>query len=162
MGGHAEQVTDGHNPGAADPIDLKIKGFAQGLDAWDRQPLPCAWVAACLGGRCASQFTRFTAFNGNETRTKTVRTRIVLVAIRLVDLPLATQGGFERLDRQAIALRRTIATAFADVGIYDEALCRIRILLAVAATSFFAGTGLVVNKSGHARDFAQLPLKRIK
>src|ERR1700704_6140485 len=94
----------------------------------------------------------------DETRAEPLDAGKVLVAVRLVDPPLATEFGLQRLHRDAIGGLRAIAAAFADAFIDEDALRRIRIEPALAATALFRRTGLVVDQDREAFDVAQFLL----
>ncbi|MFN7674095.1 MAG: hypothetical protein ACK5OV_01620, partial [bacterium] len=57
------------------------------------------------------------AFNCHERRAEAVHTARILVARRLVNLPLSAKIGFERMDGQAIGLLGTIATTLTHGGV---------------------------------------------
>ena len=84
--------------------------------------------------------------------------RVVLVAGVLVDAALAAELGLQRLDRQAVALHRAVAAAFAHQLVDDHALGRVDHRAALAAAALLGGAGLVVDDDGDARDLAQLAL----
>src|SRR5258708_15046126 len=98
----------------------------------------------------------------DKTRTKSLDAGIVLVAVRLVDLPLAAEFGVERLHRNAIRGLRAVAAAFADEVVDEDALRRIRIQSSLAAAALFGGGGLVVDQNGDALDLAQVALKSVQ
>src|SRR3546814_1153835 len=62
---------------------------------------------------------------------------IVLVAVRLIDLPLATQFSFLGPDANAVGLDRAVAAPLAHCRIDEHALCGIGELAALAPTSLF-------------------------
>ena len=76
---------------------------------------------------------------------KPLTQRVVQVAGALVDAPLAAELGFHRLDRQAVALHRAVAAAFAHQLVDDHALVRRGQLAALAAAALLGGAGLVVD-----------------
>src|SRR5258708_36555946 len=94
----------------------------------------------------------------DKTRTKSLDAGIVLVAVRLVDLPLAAEFGVERLHRNAVRGLRAVAAAFADEVVDEDALRRIRIEPALAAAPFFGGAGLVVGQNREAFYLAEFAL----
>lgn len=59
---------------------------------------------------------------------------------------------------QAIGLHGTVTAAFTHVVVDERPLCRVRKLLALAATAFLGGAGLVVDQYGTAGNFPQFPL----
>src|ERR1700709_1384882 len=98
----------------------------------------------------------------DETRAKPVDAGKVLIAVRLIDPPLAAEFGLQRLHRDAIGGLRAVAAAFADARIDEDALRRVRIEPALSATALFRRTGLVVDQDRKAFDVAQLPLHGIE
>ena len=100
--------------------------------------------------------------HGDKTRAKALDAGKVLVAVRLVDPPLATEFGFQRLHRDAVGNGRAVAAAFADALIDEDALRRIRIEPALAAATLFRRAGLVVDQDGEALDLAQFLLHRVE
>src|SRR4030095_6060966 len=100
--------------------------------------------------------------HGDKTRAKALDAGKVLVAVRLVDPPLAAKLGFQRLHRDAVRNRRAIAAAFADALIDKDALRRIRVEPALAAAALFRSAGLVVDQDREALDRAQLLLHRVE
>ena len=59
--------------------------------------------------------------NGDKTRAEALHARVILVARRLVDAPLASVVGLDRLERNTAGLDTAIAAAFADLGIDKQA-----------------------------------------
>src|SRR4051812_32006784 len=98
----------------------------------------------------------------DETRAKPLDAGKVLIAVRLVDPPLATKFGLQRLHRDAIGGLRAIAAAFADAFIDEDALRRIRIEPALAAPALFRRAGLVVDQYREALDVAQFLLHGVE
>ena len=150
MRGHAEQRADRQHAGAADAADRDIVGPIQ------RGPR-CRFgqIAdiAEIGRRAAAQLA---AVDGDEGRAKALQAGIILVAGRLIDGALAPHFGLQRLDRDAVRLHRTIAAAFADRGIDQDAALRILQRAAFAAAALFGGTGLHEHDGRGALDLAQL------
>jgi hypothetical protein len=107
-------------------------------------------------------FAQLAAVDGDEARAETLDAGKVLVAGALVDLALAAELGFQRLDRQAVALHAAVATAFADQLVDHHALGRLDHGAALAAAALFGGAGLVVNDDGGALDLAELALHRVQ
>src|SRR5205085_10628198 len=101
------------------------------------------------------------AMDGDETRAKAIDAGIVLVAVRLVDLALASEFGVERLHRDAVGGLRAVAAAFADEVVDEDALGRIGIEPALAAAALFRGTGLIVDQHRQSLDLAQFALQLI-
>src|SRR5206468_5651186 len=98
---------------------------------------------------------QFAAFDGDEARAEALQARVVLVAGVLVDAAFATELGLDRLDRQAVALHRAVAAAFAHELVDDDAPGRILDRAALAAAALLGGAGLVVDDHRAARDLAQ-------
>ena len=86
----------------------------------------------------------------------------VLVAVGLIDLPLAAPFGIQRLHRDAVRLHRAIAAAFADQIVDEHPLVRIRKGAALAPTPLFGGAGLVVDQHGDAGRLAQIALHLVQ
>jgi len=97
----------------------------------------------------------------HEGRAEAVQAGEVLVAIALVDLPLAAELGLERLDRHAVALVRAIAAALAHRVVDEHALGGIGEGAALAAAALLGRAGLIVDQHGEAGDFAQFALHGI-
>src|SRR6185312_11109635 len=98
---------------------------------------------------------------GDEARAKTLDAGKVLVAVRLVDPPLAAQFSLQRLHRDAVGDCRAIAAALANTLIDEDALVRIRVKTALAAATLLRRAGLVVDQDREALDLAQAPLHRV-
>src|SRR5260221_8307127 len=98
----------------------------------------------------------------DKTRTKSLDAGIVLVAVRLVDLPLAAEFGIERLNRNTVRGLRAVTAALADEIIDEDALRRIRIQAALAAAAFLGGAGLIVDQNGETFDLTQLALNPVQ
>src|SRR5204863_6140123 len=105
---------------------------------------------------------RRAAVDRYEARAEAVQAGEVLVAIALVDLPLAAELGLERLDRHAVALVRAVAAALAHRVVDEHALGRIGEGAALAAAALLGGTGLVVDQHGEAGDFPQFALHGVE
>ena len=118
MRGHAEDGADRQDAGAADAgngdvpgtvaddRDLRQRDFD--IRMFDRPALPAG-----------------AAMDGDEGRAEALDAGKVLVAARLIDLPLAAELGLQRLDRNAVGLHRAIAAALADRRVDEDALGRI-------------------------------------
>ena len=158
MRGHAEQCADGDDAGAADTRDQDIERPIQRRHRGQRQ----------IGkqrrriSRGAVGLPELAAMHRDKTRAKTFDAGKVLVAVRLVDPPLATELGLQRLYRDAVGDLRAVAAALADALVDEDALRRIRIEPALAAAALFSRTGLVVDQHGEAFDVAQFPLHGVK
>src|SRR5690606_5483567 len=83
------------------------------------------------------------AFHRHEARAEALHAGIVLVAGVLVDATLAAELGVHRFDRQAVALHRAVAAAFAHQLVDDDALGRVGEGAALAAAALLGGAGLV-------------------
>ena len=158
MGGHAEQRANGDDAGAADPGDEDVVGAIERGRGRQRQ----VGEQRRRIGRGTIGLPQFAAVHGDKTRAKALDAGKVLVAVRLVDPPLAAEFGFQRLHRDAVRDRRAIAAAFADALVDEDALRRIRIEAALAAAALFRRAGLVVDQDREALDLAQLPLHRVE
>jgi len=90
--------------------------------------------------------------DSDKTWTKSLDAGIVLVAIRLIDLPLAAEFSVERLNRNAVRGLRAVAAAFAYEVVDEDALRRIRIQPALAAAALLGGAGLIVDQDGETFD----------
>ena len=101
------------------------------------------------------------ALDRHEARAEALQAGIVLVAHRLVDLALATERGFDRLDRDAVGLDAAIAATFADQLVDEDAAVRIGIFAALAPAALLGGAGLVVDQDGDAGNVHQLLLERL-
>src|SRR5436309_2627275 len=100
--------------------------------------------------------------HGDKARAKALDAGKVLVAVRLVDPPLAAELGLQRLHRDAVRNSRAVAAAFADALVDEDALRRIGIEPALAAAALLRSTSLVVDQDGEALDLAQLLLHRVE
>ena len=155
MRGHAQQLTDGDDAGAAHTCDHDA--VAAGVDATAERGQFRRWQCAqVLGLRQAALvlLTPLAAFDRNEAGAKPFDAALVFVASALVDAAFAAEFGFQGLDAQAIALTAAVAAAFAHRFIDDDADRGVHHGAALAATAFFSGTGLVVNDDGAAQDAA--------
>src|ERR1700733_3846700 len=81
------------------------------------------------------EFARRAAAHRDEAWAKALQAGKILVAVRLIDLPLAAEFGLDRLHRDAIGFVRAVAAALADGVVDKNALRRFRqhTALAVAA-----------------------------
>src|ERR1019366_993347 len=160
VGGHAEHLPDRDDAGAADPGDDDAPGLFR--DRQDR--IRRRADARELGSRHAAllRALELAAFDRDEARAKALQARIVLVAGVLVDAALAPELGFDRLDRQAVALYRAIAAAFADKLVDDHAPGRIFHRAALPAPALLGRAGLVVDDDGATRQLAQLLLDAVE
>src|SRR4029078_6509978 len=77
---------------------------------------------------------QFAAMHGDKTRAKALDAGKVLAAVRLIDPPLAAELGLQRLHRDAVGNSRAVAAALADAFVDEDALRRIRVEPALAAT----------------------------
>ena len=103
------------------------------------------------------------AFDGDEARAETLEAGIVLVAGRLIDLPLAAEGRLDRRDGDAVRLDAAIAAAFADELVDEDALVGIGELAALAPPALLGGTGLVIDDDADVPgDVHELLLHRLQ
>src|SRR6185295_299488 len=86
----------------------------------------------------------------------------ILVAVRLVDLPLAPELGLERLHAHAIRGDAAIPAALADELVDDDALVGIGIFAALAAPALLGRAGLVVDQDADARHSRELALNGVE
>jgi hypothetical protein len=112
--------------------------------------------------RLAASLAPRRAFDGDEARAETVDAGEILVAGRLVDLPLAAERGFLRLDAEAVGFDRAVAAAFANEIVDKGEFRRVGHLPALAAAALFGGAGLFIDQDRHARNVAQFALHRIE
>ena len=85
------------------------------------------------------------AMHRHEGRAEALHAGEVLVAVRLVDLPLASELGLDRLHGHAVGLHGAIAAGLADEIVDDDALVRIRKLVPFAPPTLLGRAGLVVD-----------------
>ncbi|KAK67683.1 hypothetical protein L573_2732 [Bordetella holmesii H620] len=150
MGRHADQLPNGDNASAADTGN---EHAVMALDA-GRARFGHARRDIPFGGQRA-RLAQLAALDGHEARAEPFETGEILVAAGLVDGPLATELGLQRLDRQAMRLLGTISAPFAHTLVDDYATRGIGISIALAAAPLFGGAGLVVNENGNIRVLAQ-------
>ena len=148
---HAKQGTDGHDPRAADARHQNAVGISGAGDHRLRQ----IGKVERFGLRWLAQRP---AFDGHERRTETLHARVVLVARRLVDRPLAAELRLHRRDRHAVRLHAAIAAAFAHQVVDDDAPGGIRILAPFPAAAFLRCAGLIVEENRDPRDLAHFAL----
>ena len=74
-------------------------------------------------------------------------------------MPLASQRGFQRLDRHAAGYGRTVAASLADFAVDEHAFVGLGPLPAFAQAPPFGGAGLVEQQHRNARVLAQLFLQ---
>src|SRR4029078_13566249 len=126
--------------GAADPGDEDVVGAIERRRRRRRQ----INEQRRRVGRGPIGLPQLAAMHGDKTRTKALDAGKVLVAVRLVDPPLAAELGLQRLHRDAVGNPRAIAAAFADPLVDEDALRRIRIEPALAAPALLRRASLVV------------------
>ncbi len=163
--GHAEQLADGDNAGAADTRDDDAVAAAARHIVTHRVGhlgLRQFGHGSQIGPRLRLGFAQRAAFYRDEAGAEALEAGKVFVAAALVDAALAAEFGFQRLDRQAVALIGTVAAAFANQRVDDHAPRRIDHQPAFAAATLFSGAGLVVDDDGDASLFAQLALNGIE
>src|SRR5690606_8307987 len=105
---------------------------------------------------------RLAAVHGDEAGAEALDAGIVLVAVALVDLALASELGVLGQHRDAEALLAAVAAAFADQGVHEHALLRVDHLAALAATALFGGAGLIKDQDRNAFDLAHALLHRVE
>ena len=154
---HAQQRANGDDAGAADAGDEYVVGRRQLGN--DRIGQPGQQLAA---RRSRGLAFRFAAIDCHKARAEALEATEILVAIGLVDLPLASEIGLQRLDRNAVGFGRTVAAAFADEIVDEHALRRIGIKAALAATALFGRASLVIDHHREALDLAQFALDLIE
>lgn len=98
----------------------------------------------------------------DEARAEALHAGVVLVAAGLVDLALAAVFGCQWRQRDTERLLATIAAAFADQRIDEQALVRIDHLAALAAAALLGRASLVVDQHADAGDLAHALLHRIE
>ena len=156
--GHAEHAADRDDAGAADPRNDDVVG------AVDRRQGRLGKRRNGLIGRAPRARIAFELrpVHGDEGRAKTLEAGKILVAARLVDRALAPELGLQRLHRDAVRHDATVAAAFADKLIDDDALVRIRISAALAPPAFLGRAGLVIDQDGAARCLCELDLHLVE
>ena len=102
------------------------------------------------------------ALDGDEAGAEALQAAGVLVAGALVDDALAAELGFQRLDRQAIALDAAVAAALAHQVVDHHAHGRVDHGAALAAAALLGGAGLVVDDDRGALDLAQFALDAVE
>src|SRR6185437_6962563 len=102
------------------------------------------------------------ALDGDEGRAEAFDAGEVLVAARLVDGALAAELGLERLHRHAVRLHATVAAAFADKLVDDDAFVGIGKLPTLAAAALLGRTGLIVDQHRAAGDLRELALHGVE
>ena len=158
MGRHAEQRADGDDAGAADTGDEDVERPVQRRRRRQRQ----VGKQRRRIGSGAIGFAQLAAVHGDKARAESLDAGKILVAVRLVDPPLASEFGLQRLHRNAVGGHRAVATALANALVDEHALLRIGIESALAAATLFGGAGLVVDQYREALDLAQFLLDRIE
>src|SRR6185369_900477 len=104
----------------------------------------------------------FSTLYGHEAGAKALQAAHVLVAGALVDGALAAEFGFQRLDRQAVALGAAVAATFADQVIDHDSHGRVDQGAALAAAALFGGAGLVVDDRRRALDGPKFALDAVQ
>ena len=142
---HAKKGPNGYDtsPGDEDTVGLIEKwqnGFGQ-----RRQSV----IAVITGARLLEP----PAMDGDKARTKTFETRVILVAARLIDSPLAPKLGLDRYHRKAIRRSRAVAAAFADEVVDHNAFGGIGKPPAPPPAALLGSTSLIVDDRGNPCDF---------
>src|SRR3546814_13886463 len=102
---HSDQGCHRDDAGAADPGDHDV---AMTWSKWRIGKLREKRII----NTGALRFTRLGTANGDEGRAEAIRAAIIFVAARLIDRPLAPEGGFLRDDADAARLNGAIAACF--------------------------------------------------
>ena len=161
--GHAQQLADGDDTGAAHTchhhaprlLQRRQLGFGQQAQVGQVQ---CGFASA----RGVVFFLEGAALNGDKAGAKAFQAAGVFVAGALVDGALAAQRCFQGLHRQAVRLHATVATALAHLFVDHHAHGGVHHRAAFAATAFFGCTGLVINDDRGALDLSHLALNLIQ
>jgi len=143
---HAEQRADSQHAKPANPRDIDIIGPIEPREHWRRKPRKAFALDRGDARRIGSAQHR--ALDFDEAGAKALEARKILVARRLVDPALHAVGSRQRLHRDAVRLHRTIAAAFANARIDEQAAIRIGIGAALAPPSLFRGAGLFIDDGG--------------
>ena len=154
--GHTQQLADGDDTRATDTGDDDAPDLVMG-ELGNRG----LWHRSHLEGRIGFVLRLLlerTAFDGDKTRAETFQATRILVAGALVDGAFAAKFGFQRLDRQAVALYAAVAAAFTHQLVDDHPHGRVDSGATLAAAALLGGAGLVVNDGGGAFDLAELAL----
>jgi hypothetical protein len=114
------------------------------------------------GLQCTSALAQRAAEHADEAGAEALHARVVLVAAALIDAALAAERGFERQHRDAVALHRAIAAAFADALVDEDAARRVDQLALLASAPLLGGAGLLVDQHRDALDLAQPALHRVE
>ena len=157
MRAHGQHGADGHDAGAADAGDQ----HAIGLGRLKGRPVRFRDRGQQLARR-GFQPLRLPAHDADEAGAKPFDAGIVLVAGRLVDLPLAPEGRIQRRHRQAVGFGVAVAASLADQVVDQHPARRIDHLAALAPPAFLCRAGLVVDHDGHAADRAQFLLHPVQ
>ena len=98
----------------------------------------------------------------DEARAKSLDAGKVLVAVRLIDLTLATEVRLHGLDRYAVRFRTAISAALAHAFVDKDPLRRVRIHSALSSATLFRRARLIVDEHGQAWSFPQLTLRLVQ
>ena len=113
---HAENTADGYNAGSADARYDDVVGLLNCRQLRIGQYLQIAI------GRDALALFQLGTVHGDELWGETLDSGNPLVAARLIDGALAAPFGLQRLHRHAVRFEASIAAAFADQFVDDDAL----------------------------------------
>ena len=102
------------------------------------------------------------ALDGDKTRAEAVDAGKILVAGREIDLALAAERRFLRLDAEAVGFHRAVAAALADEIVDVGEFRRIGQLAALSAAPLLGGAFLLIDQHGDADDLAQLALHGVE
>src|SRR3984957_2698549 len=118
---HAEERAERDNAGTADAGDENAVRPLQRRRFRLRQIGKQAVV-----GREPAELARGGAAHGDKAWAKTLEAGKVLVAVRLIDAPLAAERGLDRQHGNAVRFVRAIAATLADRVVDEDALGRTR------------------------------------
>ena len=157
VGGHADEGAQGHHAGAADPRHQQVVGPRRGR----QHGLGQGWPVLFVHGQGLALF-QLRPFQGDEGGAEALEAGEILVAVGLVDGPLAPEIGFHRDDREAVGLHRAVAAALAHRLVDEDPAVHVGQLAPLAAPPLFRGAGLVVDEDGGTGNFPQFPLHRVQ
>ena len=155
---HRHHRRRGDNAGAANPGDHQIIRLGERRQHRLRQPHATRDDRRRIGDLRPP----LGPFHGNEAGAEAVEAGEILVAIRLINLPLAPELRLLRHHAEAVGRHRAIAAALADQIVDHREFRRIRQLAPLAAAALFGGTGLLVDQHRHTLHLAQLTLHGVE
>ena len=154
---HAENGRNRDDACAADPVDNRRPTAGQ----IERGRIGNALKRITQAFEALGFFEHGT-MDSHEGRAEPVDAGKILIAAGLVDAAFAPEFGLDRLDRHAVRFHAAITATLADQIVDEDALVRIGIGAALAATALLGGAGLVIDQhrdTGHRPQFA---LDRVK